>query len=218
VGKINALVVKGLHKQIGAKWILKDVSFEAETGNLVVITGPNGAGKTTLLRILAGLLPKSGGEVLWNGSNYSLNHGRIGYIAHKPMLYETLSVQANLRFFGRMYGTASKKWERELLTLVDLWHYRNEPVAILSRGMQQRLALARVLVSRPSIILYDEPFTSLDQDGKRLLRGILDESRLQAIQLLITHEPGLLEGFCYGELKLNAGRVQGGADGAKLLD
>ncbi len=218
MGKINALVVKGLHKQIGAKWILKDVSFEAKTGNLVVITGPNGAGKTTLLRILAGLLPKSGGEVLWNGSNYGLNHGQIGYVAHKPMLYETLSVHANLRFFGRMYGAASEKWERELLTLVDLWQYRNEPVAILSRGMQQRLALARVLVSRPHMILYDEPFTGLDQDGKRLLRGVLEEVRQQAIQLLITHEPGLLEGSCYEELRLRAGRVQGGADAAKLLD
>lgn len=216
--KADALVVKRLHKQIGVKWILKDISFEAATGDLVVITGPNGAGKTTLLRVLAGLIPKSGGQVLWNGSVYGLEHGDIGYIAHKPMLYETLSVYDNLHFFASMYGTGSKKWEQELLMLVDLWHYRHEPVAILSRGMQQRLALARVLVSRPRMILYDEPFTSLDQDGQRLLRGVLEQNRRKAVQLLITHEPQLMEGFCYKELRLKDGQVQGGSHDAERLE
>jgi heme ABC exporter ATP-binding subunit CcmA len=214
VAKTDALTVKQIHKQIGAKWIIRDISFEARTGDLVVITGPNGSGKTTLLRILAGLIPKSRGQVLWNGSEYGLDHGAIGYVAHKPMLYENLSVYNNLRFFGRMYGTGSKEWERELLTLVDLWHYRHEPAAILSRGMQQRLALARALVSRPRMILYDEPFTSMDQDGQRLLRGVLEENRPKTIQLLITHEPQLMEGFCYGELRLKDGQVQGGPYGA----
>lgn len=198
-------MVKQLHKQIGAKWILKGISFQATTGDLVVITGPNGAGKTTLLRIFAGLTPKSGGEVLWNDLGYGLGHGRIGYVAHRPMLYESLTVQDNVRFFARMYGTSSEEWERQLLTRVGLWHYRHEPVTILSRGMQQRLALARVLVSYPRLILYDEPFTSLDQEGKLLLRGLLEESRPQAIQLLITHEPELLEGLSYEELRIADG-------------
>lgn len=209
--KPDRLVVEQLHKQIGAKWILKGVSFQARTGDLVVITGPNGAGKTTLLRILAGLTPRSGGEVLWNDHEYGLGHGRIGYVAHRPMLYETLTVQDNVRFFARMYGTSCEEWERQLLTRVGLWHYRHEPVAILSRGMQQRLALARVLISCPRLILYDEPFTSLDQEGQLLLRGLLEESRPQAIQLLITHEPELLGGLDYEELRIANGQVQGGS-------
>lgn len=210
VVKKDRLEVKLLRKQIGAKRILEEISFQAVTGELVVITGPNGAGKTTLLRILAGLLPKTGGLVLWNDAEYDLSHGAIGYVSHRPMLYESLSVQDNLHFFGRMYGTGSQEWERELLSLVGLWHYRYEAVAILSRGMQQRLALARVLVAKPEMILYDEPFTSLDQEGQDLLRGVVEGQRFQTIQLLITHELEHLRGLAYRELKLQGGRVQEG--------
>jgi len=206
----DTLDVKKLHKQIGAKWILKDISFETATGDLLVITGSNGTGKTTLLRILAGLLPKTGGQVLYNGAEYGLERGAIGYVSHKPMLYETLSVCDNLRFFGRLYGINSKVTEEELLRMVDLWPYRYEPVSILSRGMQQRLALARVLISQPRMILYDEPFTSLDQEGQGLLRAILEENRPRTIQLVVTHEPGLLGELSYTELRLKDGQVEQG--------
>ncbi len=213
--KPDVLEVIQLRKQIGTKRILKDISFQVTTGELVAITGPNGAGKTTLLRILAGLLTKSGGQVLWNNSPYDLSHGAIGYVSHKPMLYATLSVYDNLHFFGRMYGTGSKEWEKELLKLVGLWHYRHEPVSILSRGMQQRLAIARAIVARPRMILYDEPFTSLDTDGQDLLRSILDGHRLQTIQFVITHERQLVEGLSNRELKLKGGQLQqGGLNGA----
>jgi ATP-binding cassette subfamily B multidrug efflux pump len=96
------------------------------------------------------------------------------------------------------------------MDLVGLWHYRYESAAILSRGMQQRLALARVLVSKPRLILYDEPFTSLDQEGQDLLRGLVEGHCSQAIQLLITHEPDHLRTLGYRQLKLKGGRVQGG--------
>ena len=211
----DVLEVRQLHKQIGAKRILKEISFQVVTGELVVITGPNGAGKTTLMRILAGLLPKSGGQVLWNGSGYDLSRGGIGYVSHKPMLYETLSVQDNLRFFGRMYGTATKGRVQELLTLVGLWHYRHEPAGVLSRGMQQRLAIARALMPRPRMILYDEPFTSLDMDGQRLLKGVLNDRRPESIQLVISHELHLMNALAYRELRLKDGKVeQGGSHGA----
>lgn len=209
------LEVKQLQKQIGAKKILKDISFQVATGDLVAITGPNGAGKTTLMRILAGLLPKSGGEVLWNGIEYDLSHGRIGYVSHKPMVYETLSVYDNLLFFGQMYGTATGKFAQELLTKVGLWHYRHEPVAVLSRGMQQRLAIARSLMGKPRLILYDEPFTSLDVAAQTLLNTIFEEYRPQAIQLVISHELHLLGNLSYKELKLRDGQMeQGGVAGA----
>jgi heme exporter protein A len=205
VGEKNVLVVRHLKKQIGAKQILKDVSFQAGLGELLAITGANGAGKTTLLRIIAGLSRKSGGEVIWNGGN-------IGYIAHQPMLYGSLSVQENLAFFAEMYGTMSQRRVQELLELVDLWLYRLEPAAVLSRGMQQRLAIARALMIAPALLLYDEPFTSLDADGRAVLRRVLAEYRPRTVQLVITHEPQHFGELGYREIRLKDGRVVEGGD------
>ena len=208
---LDLLEVNQLGKQIGAKRILTDVSFRAETGDLLVLTGPNGVGKTTLLRILAGLSTASAGEILWNGLGYDLNHGQIGYVSHKPMLYETLSVQENLVFFAQMYGRGSTERVRELLSMVGLWLHRYEPVAILSRGMQQRLALARTLIAEAKLILYDEPFTGLDQEGQALLRAILTEQRTRSIQIVIAHGLELLDGLSYEQIRLQEGRLlQGG--------
>lgn len=212
---LDLLEVNHLSKQIGAKRILKDVSFRASTGDLLALTGPNGAGKTTLLRLLAGLTHKSAGVILWNGSSYDLSHGQIGYVAHKPMLYESLSVQENLVFFGQMYGRVFPDRVQELLSMVGLWPHRYEPVGVLSRGMQQRLALARTLILEPKLILYDEPFTGLDQDGQELLRLILEDQRTRSIQILITHELKLLEGLPYEQIRLQDGQlVQGGLNHA----
>lgn len=208
----DLLEVNHLSKQIGGKRILKDVSFQASTGDLLVITGPNGAGKTTLMRVITGLAPKSGGEILLNGVNYNLSQRQIGYVSHKPMLYETLSVQENLVFFARMCGKLSLARIEELLRLVDLWLYRYEPVAVLSRGMQQRLALARTILLQPRLILYDEPFTGLDQDGQTLLRKILEDNRAQSIQLVITHELNLLKGLFYQVLNLQDGELVQGSE------
>ena len=208
---LDLLEVNQLSKQIGAKRILKDVSFRASTGDLLALTGPNGAGKTTLLRVLAGLTPKSAGVILWNGSSHNLSHGLIGYVSHKPMLYESLSVQENLVFFGQIYGRVLPDRVEELLSMVGLWLHRYEPVGVLSRGMQQRLALARTLILDPKLILYDEPFTGLDQDGQELLQSILEEQRNRSIQILITHELKLLEGLPYEQIRLQDGQlVQGG--------
>ncbi|HHT72910.1 MAG TPA: heme ABC exporter ATP-binding protein CcmA [Firmicutes bacterium] len=204
----DVLTVKHLKKELGHKQVLKDVSFQAEPGELVVITGPNGAGKTTLLRILAGLTPKSGGEVLWKG-------GRIGYVAHQPMLYPNLSVQENLAFFGEMYGAPSQGRFQELLELVGLWFYRLEKAANLSRGMQQRLAIARALMAEPALLLYDEPFTSLDAGGREVLREVITACREVTIQLAITHELQNFAGLGYRELRLEDGRiVEGGGSSA----
>lgn len=208
---LDLLEVNKLSKEIGVKRILKEVSFRAKTGDLLVLTGPNGAGKTTLLRLLAGLSPKSSGMILWNGASYDLGHGQIGYVSHKPMLYETLSVQENLVFFGQIYGRGSMDRVRELLSMVGLWLHRYEPVGVLSRGMQQRLALARTLISEPKLILYDEPFTGLDQEGQGLLRAILEEQRIRSIQIVITHELDLLAGLPFEQIRLEEGQlVQGG--------
>lgn len=215
--KQDILEVKRLSKEIDGRRILFDISFRAQTGELLVITGPNGAGKTTLFRVLAGLMRKDSGQVLWNGASLSLGHGQVGYISHQPMLYGSLSVLENLSFFGKMYGSLTENRVQELLTLVGLWLYRYEPVAVLSRGMQQRLAIARALVSSPSLILYDEPFNSLDAEGQALLRGIVEECRKHTIQLLITHELNHLASLTYRNLYFDCGTLREGRTGdAKL--
>ena len=101
---------------------------------------------------------------------------RIGYVAHHPMLYGNLTVQENLTFFEEMYGPTSPSRIQELLERVGLWLYRLEKAAVLSRGMQQWLAIARALVAEPSLMLYDEPFTGLDAEGRDILRGICRNS------------------------------------------
>lgn len=210
---VDYLEIKDLTKQIGTKTIIKHISLQAKTGDLVVITGANGAGKTTLFQILAGLLPQTAGQILWNGQSYGLDHGKLAYVSHKPMLYEELTVLDNLEFFAKMYGTFEPKELERLLKLVDLWFRRFELVNVLSRGMQQRLILARCLLIKPSLILYDEPFTSLDSSGQELLRMILVENKLKTIQLLITHEPQLLKEISYNKLNLINGVLKEGSEG-----
>lgn len=201
------LKVQKIHKRIGAKTILQDVSFKVSTGDLLVITGPNGAGKTTLLRLIAGLTEANAGEIFLNGEVYDAKPGSLGYVSHKSMLYDTLSVLENMIFFAKLYGCFSLARIEQLLTQVDLWLYRHESTAVLSRGMQQRLSLARTFLLEPKVILYDEPFTGLDGDGQELLRKVLGERRSQCIQLLVTHELSLLAGLDYRELRLKKGRV-----------
>ena len=203
----DQLDVIGVSKQIGPKRILTDVSFSSITGELLVITGPNGAGKTTLLRLIAGLSKKSSGQILWNGSCYGIDHGSLGYLSHKPMMYETLSVLDNMVFFAKMYDRFSMESIERLLERVGLWLYRYEPAAVLSRGMQQRLALARTLLFDPKLILYDEPFTGLDFNGQKLLREVLEEKRANSIQIVISHELSLLQGLPHEEMKLLRGRM-----------
>jgi heme exporter protein A len=201
------LVVARLCKQIETKVILDQISFTAKTGDLIVVTGRNGAGKTTLLRVLAGLMPKTSGKILWNQEENGLKHWKIGYLSHLPMLYESLSVLDNLRFFAKLYGCWSLERGRELLTEFGLWPERYELTGVLSRGMKQRLALARALINDPDVILYDEPFTGLDREGTALLQGILKRKQINSIQILVAHDLGYVNGLDYRMMIIEGGKM-----------
>lgn len=203
----DILAVENVSKQIQEKIILGNISFTAVTGDLIAITGPNGAGKTTLLRMIAGLMTVTAGRILWNQEQYGLEHGRIGYLSHQPMLYDSLSVLENLSFFAKLYNCYSPQSVQEILTRVGLWLARYEPAAVLSRGMQQRLAIARTLVSTPRLILYDEPFTGLDREGRELLLGLLAENQPRTVQVLVTHDLTLLDGLKCREIKIECGKM-----------
>lgn len=183
--------VRKLVKRFGLKTVLKGMDFEVEQGEFVGLLGPNGAGKTTFLRILSSLSRPSLGDVRIAG--YRLPHQaaavrrRLGVLSHQPLLYGDLTAEENLRFFGKLYAVEDPDSRiDEVLQLVDLTHRRNDLVRTYSRGMQQRLAIARSVLHDPDILLLDEPYTGLDQDACAMLDEVLQEIAVQGRTIVMT--------------------------------
>jgi len=170
--------VRKLVKRFGLKTVLRGLDFHVEPGEFVALLGPNGAGKTTFLRILASLSRPSLGHVSIAGHKLP-DHAaevrrRLGVVSHLPLLYADLTAEENLRFYGRMYGLPSLDARiSEVLDLVGLSHRRRDLVRTFSRGMQQRLAIGRAVLHDPQVILFDEPYTGLDQDASAMLDDVL---------------------------------------------
>lgn len=170
--------VSGLVKRFGPKIVLRGINFSAARGEFISILGPNGAGKTTFLRILASLSRPTLGQVIIAG--YSLPYQaaavrrKLGVVTHLPLLYGDLTADENLRFYGRMYGVVDLDHNvDEALKSVGLVDRRRELVRTFSRGMQQRLAIARAVLHDPEVLLLDEPHTGLDQDACTMLDDVL---------------------------------------------
>ena len=172
------IIVKKLVKRFGLKTILRGVDFQVQPGEFVALLGPNGAGKTTFLRILASLSRPSLGEV--NIAGYKLPdqatqvRARLGVVSHLPLLYSDLSAEENLRFYARLYGILRYELRiTQVLEMIGLEPRRRDLVRTFSRGMQQRLAIGRAILHDPDVILFDEPYTGLDQDASSVLDNIL---------------------------------------------
>jgi heme exporter protein A len=170
--------VKGLVKSFGPTMALRGVNLTVPEGQFVTLVGPNGAGKTTMLRILATLsrptrgTVKIAGQELPRGAAEARRH--IGLVSHQTLLYGDLSAEENLRFYGRMYDAPELDARiTQVLEQVGLAHRRRDPVRAFSRGMQQRLAIARAVLHRPSLMLLDEPYTGLDQDAAARLEAVM---------------------------------------------
>jgi len=160
-----ALALRGAGRRYGERTALRDVSLELEAGRTLVVFGPNGAGKTTLLRLLATLLRPHAGEVCVLGhplpeDGYAVR-GRIGFLGHEPLLYRELSGRENLRFHARLHRVAAERVD-VVLDAVGMLARASDPVAELSRGMIQRLAIARAVLHEPVLLLLDEPLANLD--------------------------------------------------------
>ncbi len=204
LGAPLAVRAMGIVKDFSFRRVLDDVSIEVPRWTFLTIFGPNGAGKTTLLRILTTISrPTSGrveicGKNPW-GSGKSAIRSKIGLISHQTLLYDGLTGMENLLFFGRLYGIARARGRAEdLLREFDLWGRRDDRARTYSRGMQQRLAIARALVHEPEILLFDEPFTGLDPSASRMLLSLL--VRLKAAgrsAVMATHDLG--EGLALGD-------------------
>jgi heme exporter protein A len=170
--------VRKLVKRFGSKTVLRGLDFEVRRGEFVALLGPNGAGKTTFLRILASLSRPSLGEVIIAGSRLPHQAAQVrsqmGVVSHLPLLYPDLTAQENLQFYARMYGIPNTLSRiTEVLELVGLENRRSDLVRTFSRGMQQRLAIGRAVIHDPEVMLFDEPYTGLDQDASEMLDGVL---------------------------------------------
>ena len=170
--------VHRLVKRFGLKTVLRKLDFQVAAGEFVGVVGPNGAGKTTFLRILATLSRPTFGDVKIAGftlpAQASKVRAMLGVLSHQPMLYGGLTAEQNLRFFGRMYGLVDLDARiAELLDTVGLTARNRDLVRTFSRGMQQRLAIARAVLHDPQLLLLDEPYTGLDQDAATMLDTIL---------------------------------------------
>ncbi len=170
--------VKKLVKRFGMKTVLRGLDFQVQTGEFVALLGPNGAGKTTFLRILASLSRPSLGQVKVAGfalpAQSAAVRQRLGVVSHLPLLYGDLTAEENLQFYGRMYNIpALNERLSEVLDLVGLAPRRRDMVRTFSRGMQQRLAIGRAVLHNPEVMLFDEPYTGLDQDASEMLDGVL---------------------------------------------
>ena len=168
-------------KRFGRRLVLDEIDLEVAAGESIVLTGANGAGKTTLLRAMAALIRPSSGEVLWFGEKAGGRHEsrrRIGMVAHENRLYPHLTLRENLVFAARMCDVARPQDRAEsLLETVGLLAHGDRTPPVLSKGMRQRLSLARALIHDPPILLLDEPFEGLDADAEQWLTGLLQEMR-----------------------------------------
>ena len=191
--------VEGLTKSFDGCLALRGLDLDVAEGECVAIVGPNGAGKTTLLRIIAGLSRPTRGSVHVAGLDLARAadpiRRRVGFLSHRPLLYGDLSAEENLRFYGSMYDVANLDVRiGELLAQVGLASRRHDLVRAYSRGMRQRLAIARALLHNPPVLLLDEPYTGLDQQATEMLNALLRKvGPTSRTVLLTTHnlEQGL---------------------------
>jgi heme exporter protein A len=189
---------RGIEKRYGERRVLRGVDFDLASDGFLLVTGPNGSGKTTLLRLCAGLaVPTSGALTI------EAERSRVGFLAHDALVYRELTALENLELYGRLYRIRERR-ERigMLLERFGLWEVRHERAGSYSRGMLQRLALCRALLHDPRLLVLDEPYSSLDDEGAALLDRELLSRRGDAAFVVATHDPERVAAFATGQLTL----------------
>ena len=192
-----AIRCEGLAKAFGTRKAVDDLTFELPQGAFLSVFGPNGAGKTTLLRLLATLARPSAGSVAVNGVDLKEEPDRarasIGLISHNAMLYPDLTAEENLLLYARLYGVPEpERRVVELLDAVGLKHRRLDRVRTFSRGMTQRVSIARALVNDPAVVLLDEPYSGLDPHAIDIFDDLIGRVRDGRTFVMVSHD---LEGL-----------------------
>jgi ABC-2 type transport system ATP-binding protein len=174
--------IVGLGRTFDGKAAVEDLNLTVEKGEVFGLLGPNGAGKTTTIRMLTCLIKQTSGTAFVNGLEINTSSDSqkirsiVGVLPESPGLYESLSANRNLDFFAQLYGVSKDKREKrieELLKMLDLWDRRDEPVATYSKGMKQKIAIARAFVHDPQVVFLDEPTAGLDPQASLTVREFL---------------------------------------------
>ncbi len=211
-----AIETSELAKRFNSFTAVDALSFKVNEGEVFGLLGPNGAGKTTTIRMLACLIPPSGGSARVAGYDIAKDaskvRGSVGVLTENPSLYERLTAYENMDFFAQAYGvTEHSKRDariRELLEFFDLWSRRSDRVAAFSKGMKQKLAIARALIHNPPIIFLDEPTAGLDPESAKSIRDLVERLSQQEKHtfLLCTHRLEDAERLCSRMIIINKGR------------
>ncbi len=205
-----------LTKTFGSNIAVDHLNFKVKEGEVFGLLGPNGAGKTTTIRLLACLISPTEGSAIVSGHKINENplavRQTVGILTENPSLYERLTAQENMEFFAEAYNLSEpqKKSSRikELLEFFDLWERRNDKVALLSKGMKQKLAIARALVHNPPILFLDEPTAGLDPESAKEVRDLIEtlSQREKHTILLCTHHLEDAERLCSRVMIINKGK------------
>jgi ABC-2 type transport system ATP-binding protein len=211
-----AIESSGLSKRFDSFTAVENLSFEVVEGEVFGLLGPNGAGKTTTIRMLACLVSPTNGTAKVGGYDIAADplkvRQSIGVLTENPSLYERLSALENMEFFAQAYGLTSREDRiariRELLEFFELWPRRNDKVSKFSKGMKQKIAIARALIHRPTIIFLDEPTAGLDPESAKSIRDLIDRLSRQEKNtvLLCTHRLEDADRLCSRMLIINKGR------------
>ena len=208
---MHAIELREVTKRFSSLEVLRGITLAVQRGEAFALLGPNGAGKTTLIRIVATLLRQDSGEVRVLGHDTRDEarevRRRIGVVSHNPFLYEELTARENLEFYARAYGVEESRVD-DLLERVNLAEREHDLVSTFSRGMKQRLSIARALLHSPPVLLLDEPTTGLDPKGRRDFYALLGELLGGGTTLLMTtHHMDEAERLCSRGAVLLSGRV-----------
>jgi heme exporter protein A len=214
----RAIDVRSVGRRFGLRWVLRGASFEVRPGEVVGLLGPNGSGKSTLLRVVATLLKPNAGSAVVNGLDVVEDavavRAQVGYLAHSPGLYEDLTARENLRFAADMLGVPHALVE-DSLARVGLIAAADTRVRGFSAGMQRRLALARLSLRNPRVLLLDEPYANLDEEGVGLVNGIIAGiARGGGAALVALHELAPARGLLSRTITLVDGRIDAQAERA----
>lgn len=206
---------ENLSKAYGSMPVLRDLNFRVRRGEFVALLGANGSGKSTLLRLLSGLSKPTTGAIRIGGwdmpSEAMAVRAQIGLVAHQPLLYENLTARENLDFFGKLYGIGREERERriaELLRSVGLRKRADSLIRTFSRGMKQRLSIARASLHQPDVLLLDEPYSGLDQAAiERLDEMLFDGMDAGRTVVMSTHQLERMPPCVDRALVLSRGRI-----------
>ncbi len=204
------LHVDDLSRRYGKRWALIHISTKLEAGEACMLVGPNGSGKSTLIKCLGTALRPHRGRVLLEGQDLWANRGQlrssIAYLGHQAHVYDDLSGPENLAVWASLGGYQPDI--PALLTRVGLDPDRDDPVRTFSAGMRRRIALARMLLKKPRLVLLDEPFTALDPPGRELMLSVVEDlKQTGASVLMATHLPPVAARVCEHAVALESGRV-----------